>query len=31
MRRDQMKFKKTATKTRAINFSTKIPRGGICL
>lgn len=31
MRRDQMKFKRTANKVRSINVSPKIPRGGICL
>lgn len=31
MRRDQMKFKKTAKKVKAINISPRISRGGICL
>lgn len=31
MRRDQMKFKRTAVRTKAINISPRIMRGGICL
>lgn len=31
MRRDQMKFKRTAKKVKSINIAYRIPRGGICL
>lgn len=31
MKKDQYKFKKTATKVRKINISPRISRGGICL